>query len=497
MTVLIVVFSASVVFVGDAQAVPRGIRSGTEPVSSREDGLRSTPNPVDTSMNLVVTGHVGGGRHFRGIVPYQSVTEFGATVPSSSLDSFLRRSAGSDSFDGYGTNAAGTPIYGKAAPYYSTSSTVTTTMPGRSFVLRPPSAPILDAASSSYGSPVAFRTQDYFELGQFSQSVKFRPMTKTIDDLAKLLSSDAEKPSQPELQEQLRRTAAEQHAQEFKAEEFRRDLKELERKADEFALKLKSDIVKPPVPESEMDIVELVEAQKPATKVVKEDEADVYERMAQEINKVIELLAAQKKGVDKADEAKTVEKDEAERPAEISMSELMAAAKAKAILGEHKSFAAMSDDKFNEYLRAAETYLTQGRYYRAADAFTLASLYKPNDPLAYAGKSHALFAAGEYMSSALYLSQALEIFPEYALFKIDLATMIGDKDRVEMRMLDAADWVQKSQAGELYFLLAYVYLQMDREYEAAESISAAFEKMPDSKAVQILKKVIDGFAGGK
>ncbi|GAI11990.1 unnamed protein product, partial [marine sediment metagenome] len=104
-------------------------------------------------------------------------------------------------------------------------------------------------------------------------------------------------------------------------------------------------------------------------------------------------------------------------------------AKAREILGEHKTFASFAEDKFNRHMRAAEEYLKRGRYYRAADAYTLAAIYKPDDPLAYAGKSHALFAAGEYMSSALFLSRALEIFPEYAQFKIDLVAMVGDKDK--------------------------------------------------------------------
>jgi tetratricopeptide (TPR) repeat protein len=142
-------------------------------------------------------------------------------------------------------------------------------------------------------------------------------------------------------------------------------------------------------------------------------------------------------------------------------------------------------------MRAAEEYLKRGRYYRAADAYTLAAIYKPNDPLVYAGKSHALFAAGEYMSSALFLSRALEIFPEYARFKIDLVAMVGDKDKLESRITNAEKWLNESDATELRFLLAYVYYQMGRQPEAKKMIDAAFEKMPESAAVAALKEAID------
>jgi tetratricopeptide (TPR) repeat protein len=165
-------------------------------------------------------------------------------------------------------------------------------------------------------------------------------------------------------------------------------------------------------------------------------------------------------------------------------------AKAREILGEHKTFASFAEDKFNRHMRAAEEYLKRGRYYRAADAYTLASIYKPDDPLAYAGKSHALFAAGEYMSSALFLTRALEIFPEYAQFKIDLVAMVGDKDKLESRIANIEKWLDESDAAELQFLLGYIYYQMGRQAEAGEMINAAFEKMPESPAVAALKKAI-------
>jgi tetratricopeptide (TPR) repeat protein len=166
-------------------------------------------------------------------------------------------------------------------------------------------------------------------------------------------------------------------------------------------------------------------------------------------------------------------------------------ARAKTILGPHETFASYSNDKFNRHLRAAEEYLKQGKYYRAADAYTLASMYKPGDPLADAGKSHALFAAGEYMSSALYLARALEIFPDYARFKIDIVAMVGDRDRLETRIADVEQWWKTSNSPELQFLLAYVYYQMDRVERAREAINNAHENMPEAAAIITLKRAIE------
>jgi tetratricopeptide (TPR) repeat protein len=157
----------------------------------------------------------------------------------------------------------------------------------------------------------------------------------------------------------------------------------------------------------------------------------------------------------------------------------------------YKSFASYSDDKFNHHMKAAEGFMKQGRFYRAADAYTLASIYKPDDPLGYAGKSMALFGSGEYLSSALFLARAVEIFPEYPKVKVDIIGMVGDKDTVENRILEAREWMDKSDSGELEFLLSYIYYQMDRLEFARQTIEAAAKKMPNSPAVAAMKKVID------
>jgi tetratricopeptide (TPR) repeat protein len=170
--------------------------------------------------------------------------------------------------------------------------------------------------------------------------------------------------------------------------------------------------------------------------------------------------------------------------------------RAQSIRGEHKTFASYTNDKFNEHMRAAEQYLKEGKYYQAADTYTLASIYKSKDPLAYAGKSHALFAAGGYMSSALFLSRTLEIFPEYAQFKIDLVGMVGDRDKVESRIADIEEWLEIRDSGELQFLLGYVYYQLGRAGEAKKAIDAAYEKLSDAPAVKTLKKAIDSAAAG-
>jgi len=106
---------------------PAGL--STVPPSSIQSGLISNPNPIDTSGNLLITGNVRRGMHFRGTVPYGSTTSFRAGLGSSSLSSFLRDSAGAEDFGRYAGKY-------RVQPYYLRSQTVTTTRPGYSGVFR-------------------------------------------------------------------------------------------------------------------------------------------------------------------------------------------------------------------------------------------------------------------------------------------------------------------------------------------------------------------------
>jgi len=174
---------------------------------------------------------------------------------------------------------------------------------------------------------------------------------------------------------------------------------------------------------------------------------------------------------------------------ELSQAEL--SAEAKRIMGPYKTLESFSEAKFRQYMLAADDYLKAGRYYRAAEAFGLASFYRPDSPRALAGKGHALFAAGEYVSSALFLARALAISPEYAQTKIDFTANVGGEAKLAGRTANVEEWLARSGSSELQFLLSYVHFRAGRLSQAKQAIDAAYEKMPESAAVQALKTAID------
>jgi tetratricopeptide (TPR) repeat protein len=492
-----------------ALAVEDSISPATIPPSSRQGGLIRTPNPVNQSGNLLITGNVRGGKYFRGVVPYRASTDFRGTLPSSSLDSFLRDSAGSEDIGGY------TSVY---KPFYSLTQTVTTKVPGHSGVSGTSTADIggYTAQLPAIGTSPP-RSASMLNTVAGVSLKRWRPMSMTQQELEKLISSDItaysqslaaarQVPGLTDLQYQAR------------IEQFKRDPNQVSEKIAGLKERLTSQVSSvTEKPTGEVPWwLETPTQKEQAYKESYEESAetpfiappvlnklldiDVYEQMKQQLDKLqkdLERLAVQQpqktagpatvEGGRKAAEEQAQESSQAGRLAEVSL----AAARAKGILGPYETFASFSEDKFNQHMRAAEQYLKQGKYYRAADAYTLASIYKSDDPLAYAGKSHALFASGEYMSSALYLSRALQIFPEYVRFKIDIVAMVGDKDTLDTRVADVEEWLKKTDAPELYFLLAYVYYQMDKPQSAKEAIDAASEMMPDAQPVLVLKKAIE------
>ncbi len=470
------------VLAGTVFGISDSVGRGTSPASSGRSGLIRSRNPIDRSGNLVITGNVGGGKHFRGVVPYRAPFEFGDRLGSTAIDPFLRR------YSGVGEVIRSN----RPAPYLSLSGTVSKGLPGgRGGIIRAPQARIRNRARSQYALP-GIPAQDVLpKPGSALSTLRYRPISPKVREMEKGLPLEL----QQEVSEELTRLHAERR--ERLTEQFRQDLTKATERVAELRQELSgeklslresanSDITEYLPVVDQAEVAELYQQQ-----AMKDKEPDIYEQMKQSIfgdeeGEGLETEAEESYEVAKRDSEAADEKSQAEKMGEV----IMAAAGTKAFMGEHKTFAAVANDRFNRHMLVAEEYMRAGRYYRAADAYALASTYKPEDPLAYAGKSHALFAAGSYMSSALFLARTLEMFPEYAQFKIDLVAMVGDRDKLESRLVDIEERYERNGAAELKFLSAYVYYHIGRIDKAREAIDIAGEAMSDEPAVLTLKDAI-------
>jgi len=603
---------------------PAGL--STVPPSSISSGLISNPNPIDTSGNLVITGNVSRGMHFRGTVPYGSTTSFRADLGSSSLSSFLRDSAGVEDFGRY---ANGYSIQ----PYYLQSQTVTTTRPGYSGVFRPvtridDSTPQGQYSAGMRGTGLdkqSFSGEDFstwagssrepssLELQEpqtkYGTSAKPLQIVKSIRELQLLTRDEAGiSPQDQQLmveryQEQTQDTRLKTQEPEIKTQDTRLKTQEpgtaLEQRFEVWSPEHKESqaakIVQTTEPDFGGDALTLTQADavvkglafqdgstlqqvsgwEPQAGEDKPDEygrdlqdqynrlgSDVIEQIRQQLDDLTRSIDARLQTAKEARKDGSIKKDTVVSPQATTidwgkivrlyepekaqygqatdsqeeaslefletpkpksyreksfpldelnkLSQADLSARAKRIRGPHTSPEFYSEAKFNQHIQAAEDYLKAGRFYAAADSFALASIYKLDSgeagsgpvqagglALCFAGRGHALLAAGEYISSALFLSRALEIAPEYVRTKIDLTGMLGGENKLENRIAEIKEWMGKSGSTKLEFLLGYVYYRMGKLGPAKQAIDAAYTEMPQSPAVVAVKKAIDDAIAGQ
>ena len=566
---------------------PAGVSS--VPPSSLGSGLVNSPNPIDRSSNLAVTGQVRRGMHFRGPVPYGSRTDLGSGLGTTVLDSFLRDSAGSEDFGRYRGS------YG-SQPYYSRLRTVPTTRPGRSGVFAPIDTRVTGRPQDVYGTEALTKKKD--TPGRESLSSLLGPGARplTAEEIRRLASGETR------VRQKTESTSAELYRRQL--QQLRLDLLEMRGRTPDVKTddKEKRDLLSLlPEPggrrtQRDFDLT----AQLPKTQEVIQssgktrllkvgDDQSPYQLKTQEdsVNELLESDTATMKDLlspqdleqsDLMPPAKTPDSltstdlemlkeqianlrrqisgsltddtvpvgtgkigvpltpapakprtAEPGRPYSPTTDSLVPptgtlppkriktpgtglgqvgtgtsevdkinqlpdkvlAERARQIMGPYKTPESFSQARYKTYMAQAQEYMKLGRYYQAANTFAQASIFDSKQPAAVAGRSMALFAAGEYVSSALFLSRAIEMSPDYVRSDLDFTAAMGDKDKLATRIADARECLERSCAPELEFLLAYTYYRMGRLEPAKQAIEAAEKEMPKSRAVKVVKEAID------
>ncbi len=467
---LIKMFLVMPFFCAACLALTSPISNPTTPQSSNGSGLVRSPNPINTSGNLLMTGNVSGNSQFRGLVPYSAPTDFQGQLGTNDIRSFLMRSAPINN----STGQVG------PQPYYLPSQTVSSMVRGSGSGLITYTSINQNKGTGEYVTTPPIAQAPVGSIPAISPLYEYdstRPLSYKASELERVISYNLTRSKeQKELVTALRKAG--ENEQEKTKETQPQENQNIPSKVE--PAKPLERTLEPGTPLQPGQINEEA-AKAPKSK-------SVYEQMLEELKAAREAEAKKEKikGEDKT--GKIEEPNAGGQSSELSSVSKETAAAMKDI---HKSFAIEANDKFNYYMKSAEDFLKQGKYYRAADSYTLASIYKPSDPLAYAGRSHALFASGEYMSSAYFLTMAINIFPEYVNFKIDLNAMIPDKDRLESRIADVKTWIERTNSPELNFLLAYIYYQLGKTDLAAKAIGTAAQKMPFNQAVKALQQAIE------
>jgi hypothetical protein len=421
------------------------IGSPTTVPSSTRSGLVPNPSSITYGAegNAIVAGNVGGGRQFRGVVPYGS-SYYTRTGSSSSVDNFLRR-AGGDPV----TQDRNPGVYGQ---YYDPRRTIASTASRN--VQGGLAAPLLAPRSGPDSSMTASLPQ--------IMNTPFglqRPLSSPPSELALIL------------QRQMKQSQADDM---LRARINKKNILDEKTVQNENNDPLRPELLLPPLeqkkPENNLE-------NKPDEKKIQPNRYEqIRIKMADDLKQQEEDTARQKEVEKKQDAQKDEVKGSLDNASEPR--------------GRYKTFTSLAEAKAFEYMTAARQFLKEGKFYKAADSFALAAVWQPENATTYVGQVWSLFAAGEYMSSAYYLNQILILKPQLVARKIDLTAMMSDRDTFENRILEITACQERSQSGELAFLAAYMLWQDGKVSKAQEAIAKANSLIPYNPAVKTLTDVI-------
>lgn len=503
----------------DAPNVASPIRN---PTSVPADGAYERPRLRLNSANDIITGNVAGGREFRGPLPYNSQSQLstGLSDPgSSSVRSFLRRSSGSAYVAPYGDSSK---------PYYDPMQATTSFRPSELSSL---SRPMVTTPSSIARVSVP----QWTDLQRMSQPQ--RPAWQETTELESVVMQQMGLRELALMEEQLSKLEPGQLGRLNPRLRQLLETTEEQSKADKILPDLGfNESMRPIGPDKPVEPVKLTEAERLRI------QRDQLEQMRKELETLLEpetnsrsqprpkpepTPQAPEKATSSTEsksalpplpprssdesQAPTAESEKPAEPAEKSfrLPSPEQRTRIRQLLGPYKNFEALTADKTADYIQQGDQFMVKRQYYRAADAYTLATVWQGNNPQIYLKQSLALFAAGAYLSSAQSFQQALYLKPELGGEKIDFLSRLGgaisapiqgqdaksnanpeNLDLYQNRMKEIITFQKASDSGMLALLMSYCYYQEGNLAKARESIVISTHYFPDDPAVVAMQKVL-------
>lgn len=421
------------------------------PSAGRTNAIPSQPNVYGYVGNLTMTGNIGGGRHFRGFVPYNSMEYLDTRLidpGTRAVSSFVRRSYG-------------------AQPYYDPGQTVTSMQrTGTSGLSSPTVIPQGRNPAASNQWLASFDLSDLLKVPQQ------RPLSSSPQSMEAVVD-----------------------------QQIARDLVKKPLTAVEPVKPIQPGMDLTPTPVTPQIPAPLQPFEQTATREDKplrpSEELTIYQRIRQDLLRSSSIDQTQKETEDPAalppDEMQPPDKADPYRSSLVTRpEEIIDPADGRRALKNYPDYQHLAQARTADYIAVGERFLKQGQYYKAADAFELACVWDRDNTLLVLARSHALFAAGEYMSSSYYLGQALRDEPKLIDSRIDWAFLLDSRDSFEERLVELSTWQQRSNSPELALLMGYVLYTDDKLTRAKISAEYALDFMPDNPAARILVEAITG-----
>jgi len=401
-------------------------------------GNSSRINPISGKVDYV-TGNVTGGARFQGLVPYRSMNEFQGTIGSSTLSDFRR--------DSYGIRDSGAGVH-RVYGYVDPSRAITGMRNGN-----------IVSTSQLYRSPAAVSAANAIKRRfYYKKSMPLRPLSGGYSNVFSEPIDMEPLDFRVPLTAKQRFRPAELSAEPFRGRKFDQLLEQDSKKVD------------------------LRTERKITTKILDKtglpDTSEIYP----------DLLKDRSHGLPETQFGRQ-EPTEPSKGAETTRTVPFPTAKtelriAPALGKSHKiEYEKIIREKFDLYMAQAQQFIKAGKYYRAADSFSLAAIYDSKNPRVHLGKAHALLAAGEFMSAAFYLETAFELSPDAAQKKTDLKKFFADEEKFNARIKELDRWKERTGQPMLAFLKAYVFYQQGKFDQAQNEIPKELADTPAAKTL--------------
>ncbi len=431
--------------------------------------------------NLLVTGQVTGGFQFHGTVGYAGPEQFRTTVPSAGLDDFIRGSAGLDRI----TSGS---LYGPSA-FFSPQSTIL----GAQGIASGQNAPGTSIPRITYASPQQAR-QLYEsaatperpltpELGQqYQVNPPIRPLTPAEAALTGLdgvseQAAGAVRPTASPLFGILRREDQQQFAEEM------------------------ASAGGPPGPAGTRPQAPPFEPQQPApegpaAEALPEPGQDILIDVLRELMRM-RREQAQAGQIGGAGQAPTQAEGEATPttpPLDEQVRQAVERGRNQLIL--HR-LAGKSRDLFNLHMTRAELALEKRKFYEAAEHYEVAVALNRNNALAHLGEALALLGAGEPLSSAVSLRDAMKRLPPLMSAGVDVNALLG-AETVEERTKQLEE--RLAGEGELadpsrLFLTAFLRSVAGQPDKAAQHARQLLQRSSDEIHRAYAESLLQGDSG--
>lgn len=143
---------------------------------------------------------------------------------------------------------------------------------------------------------------------------------------------------------------------------------------------------------------------------------------------------------------------------------------------------------FAEQLDQAQQMFRNRQYKEAVEAYHFTVALQPSSPMGKMGQALALFAVGDYEQAASALRKALTLHKEWNATPIQIGTFYGEVNDFYAHLARLERYRKQNRENiEAGFVLAYCYVVLERNNEAAELLATLLESDPnDLEATTLL-----------